>query len=127
MNPVGRSLDWWNQFAHLPVLRRSSTLEQRLLSAARHPSFTSALAIRLVNGLPWRALRNIWDASSRALADAHHAQTRFAIITLREAVLDEMETSHPVRFGAWFAGQLPDHESVDQLSWTRRRTVPRRR
>ena len=77
---------------------------ERVLAVARHPSFTSDAAVRVVQGLSWRDLRDVWDASSRSLAGPLLPGPRCGIVILRAEILREMALRDPAAFDVWYAG-----------------------
>ena len=77
----------------------------RTLALARHPSFRSVLAARLVRELTWEELLEIWETTTRLVgrsANLHHV---LSYLRLRAAILDELERRQPRRFERWYAGQ----------------------
>lgn len=73
----------------------------QVLAVVRHPSFCSELAPGLVAGLAWAELMDVWDLSSVILQGDVSPRARLAHAALRDALLDEMETQHPVGYAAW--------------------------
>jgi hypothetical protein len=80
-----------------------ATSAAQLLSAARHPSTTSARLRGLVADLPWPVLREAWESTRADLQVAGTDEAALALVLLREALLDEMERSRPGTYGRWSA------------------------
>ena len=51
--------------------------------------------------MSWLLLRQSWESSSQALAAARSEDAVLAVVRLREALLDEMESGHPRTFARW--------------------------
>jgi hypothetical protein len=100
-------MTWW-PFG--PVVPTPATTPGRpvssaqLLSLARHPSADPARLRTAVSGMSRRLLRQSWESSSQALAVARSEDAVLAVVRLREALLDEMETRHPRTFTRWYGG-----------------------
>lgn len=73
----------------------------QVLAVVRHPSFCGELAPGLVDGLSWAELMDVWDLSSVILQGNVRPHVRLAHAALRDAVLDEMGTRHPVDYAVW--------------------------
>lgn len=79
----------------------------RVLAEIRTRGFYSELPTTLVSGQPWHDLAGWWQVSSLALAFEPSMQRKLQWVTLRAAVLDEMEAKDPQRFSGWLCRQLP--------------------
>jgi hypothetical protein len=71
-----------------------------LVLTSRAPGYTQERALLSVAGLAWPELVQVWDASTRSLNGGPRAQV--GVVLLREAVLEEMQASHPDQFGRWW-------------------------
>ena len=58
-------------------------------------------ADRIVCNLGWDELTRAWRASTTVLANASTVGTRLAVVSLRAAILDELELRDPRAFSAW--------------------------
>jgi hypothetical protein len=76
-----------------------------LLHEAGRCGFSPQLADQVVRGHTWNDLASAWRLSGAQLATAQSAERRLALVTLRAAVLDEMEAQDPPAFRAWLARQ----------------------
>lgn len=77
----------------------------RLLALARHPSFTSAVAGRVVRELRWEDLVDVWSATGRLLAEPTNPRHAMGYVRVRAAVLDELERRNVRRFDRWYVRQ----------------------
>ena len=77
----------------------------RVLALARHPSFTSAVAGRVVRELRWEDLVDVWDETGRLLAKPANPRHLLGYIRMRAAVLDELERRNSRKFDHWYVRQ----------------------
>lgn len=77
----------------------------RVLALARHPSFTAAVAGRVVGELRWHDLVDVWDEAGRLLAKPADPRHLLGYIRMRAAVLDELERRNSRKFDRWYVGQ----------------------
>lgn len=78
-----------------------------VLSRVRHPSFSSAVAERLLHGLSRHQLRQLWDESSTLLETPVDDGIRLALVVLRDHLLRELERTDPLAVQAWLAAGHP--------------------
>jgi hypothetical protein len=97
----------------------------RVLSVVRHPSFAPEIAARVVNGLGWHDLREIWDVSDKAVRSSQRPREILSFVVLRDALLQEMESRHPLTFPGWYDAQLRPRQRRSGLA-RRLRAVIRR-
>jgi hypothetical protein len=106
---------WWQPHGETsgqPQQRAGEvTSRDRVLALARHPSFTSAVAARVVHELGWEELVDVWDESGRLLFMPANLRHLVGYVRVRAAVLDELEGRNPRKFHRWYARQW---ESLDQ-------------
>jgi hypothetical protein len=76
-----------------------------LVHEAGRRGFSPQLAVQVVRGHTWNDLASAWRLSGAQLASARSAERRYALVTLRAAVLDEMEAQDPAAFRAWLGRQ----------------------
>jgi hypothetical protein len=76
-----------------------------LVYEAGRCGFSPQLAVQVVSGHTWQDLASAWQLSGSQLASAKSAERRLALVTLRAAVLDELESQDPAAFRAWLARQ----------------------
>jgi hypothetical protein len=76
-----------------------------LMHEAGRCGFTPERAAGVVRGHTWNDLASAWQLSGAQLTSAPSAERRVALVTLRAAVLDEMEAQDPSTFRAWLASQ----------------------
>jgi hypothetical protein len=69
--------------------------------------FSPPLARQVVRGHTWKELTSAWRLSCKRLTSAQSPGRTLALVTLRAAVLDEMEAQDPAAFAAWLARQHP--------------------
>ena len=81
------------------------TSRDRVLALARHPSFTSAVAGRVVSELGWEELVDVWDETGRLLARPANPRHLLGYVRLRAAVLDELEGRSSRKFHRWYLRQ----------------------
>jgi hypothetical protein len=74
-----------------------------LMHEAGKCGFTPQRAARVVRGHTWNDLASAWKLSGVQLASAQSTERRLALVTLRAAVLEEMEAQDPSAFHAWLA------------------------
>jgi hypothetical protein len=68
---------------------------ERVLSRARHPSFSAAVAERLVCDLSRRQLVQLWDETTTLLGQPIPAQLRLNVVVLRDHLLRRLEEVDP--------------------------------
>ena len=78
-----------------------------VLAEIRTRGFYSEVPTTLVNGQSWHDLAGWWRVSSLALAFEPAMQRKLQWVTMRAAVLDEMEAKDPQRFAGWLRRQRP--------------------
>jgi len=97
----------------------------RVLSVVRHPSFAPEIAARVVDGLSWHDLRDIWDVSDKAVRASQQPREMLSFVVLRDALLQEMERRHPLTFPGWYEAQLRTRQRRPGLA-RRLRAIVRR-
>lgn len=83
---------WPDQPVNLP---RTPSVEERVLSRTRHPSFTAEVAELVTEPLSRRQLLRLWDETTRLLAQAPPAALRLNLVVLRDHVLRRLEAIEP--------------------------------
>jgi hypothetical protein len=85
----------------------------RVLSVVRHPSFAPEIAGRVVEGLSWHDLQEVWDVSDVAVRSPQRPRDMLSFVILRDALLREMEHRRPAAFPRWYDARL----GVPQRRW----------
>lgn len=78
-----------------------------LVARAGTWDFSPEVARQVVRGQSWKDLTGGWRLSRIALFSARSAEGRLGLVTLRAAILDEMEAQDPLAFDGWLARQGP--------------------
>jgi hypothetical protein len=79
--------------------------DKSLVAQAGAWGFSPELARRVVTGKSWKLLTRGWRDSTDALDAARAPHRRLALVMLRAAILDEMESQDPEGFRLWLSRQ----------------------
>ena len=76
-------------------LPRQPSLRERVLSRTRHASFTAEVAGRVVRDLSRRQIVQLWDETTKLLAQPIPVQLRLNVVVLRDHLLRRLEEVDP--------------------------------
>lgn len=79
----------------------------RVLAEIRTRGFYGDVPTALASGQSWHDLAGWWRVSNLALAFEPSVERKLQWVTLRAAVLNEMEAKDPHRFSGWLCRQRP--------------------
>ena len=105
---------WWQTHCEpfcQPPTQASEGCDQvaprdRVLALARHPSFTTAVAGRVVRELRWEDLVDVWDETGRLLAKPSNPRHLLGYIRTRAALAGRASSAAtPASSTSWYVGQ----------------------